>query len=571
VRTSTDDMRSTAKYAAISYCAIGLILGHAWLTQPNFYRATAYLYNSKTARFSAVNAGLVSLYLVGQLVQRLLLGELRLVEAERLHLRARESLVEMFLAMTVFSRTDFHARFLCMFAWTFFLKVFHWLSQERLGYVEQQVIMLSRPRLTHARLVVLFCWLFVTDACMLWHCLHFTSTNGPSIMAMFAFEYAILLIGLLSQIVRYVVFIIDVFVLTEGTWDDKGLWLFYNELLSLFLQLAAYLAFFTYVHLFYSLPLHILRDLAVTARTFRQRLIEFIRYRQVVRSMHTQFPNATEQELAAGDRTCIICREEMFGGAGAKKLVCGHIFHLRCLRSWMERSMSCPTCRRDIRPLRAPTTSARPTASSGAATHHDDVARRNAPGSLSTRPQRGATAPIEAPATAARRVDTSAVPASTQQRMRPSTASADREASDPEHHSRNEWNAHSGRPPWTTARLTEMPPPSSSTSTPAPPPPSSPPPPPPPPPQLLAVLEYIAQTAPHADVQCSPLPPTSTPAQPTRTHTTPASYARPRSATIEDARRLQRQLDDLSSVMRNLIERLEHELEDRDAEQIERR
>jgi len=28
-----------------------------------------------------------------------------------------------------------------------------------------------------------------------------------------------------------------------------------------------------------------------------------------------------------------------------KKLRCGHIFHLRCLKSWLERQQSCPTCR----------------------------------------------------------------------------------------------------------------------------------------------------------------------------------------------------------------------------------
>ena len=70
------------------------------------------------------------------------------------------------------------------------------------------------------------------------------------------------------------------------------------------------------------------------------------------------YPNATAQEMEAlGDRTCIICREEMVaqtdGTEGAarnegpnetpKKLVCGHVFHFHCLRSWLERQQSCPT------------------------------------------------------------------------------------------------------------------------------------------------------------------------------------------------------------------------------------
>jgi len=47
------------------------------------------------------------------------------------------------------------------------------------------------------------------------------------------------------------------------------------------------------------------------------------------------------------DATCIICREEM---ATAKKLLCGHLFHVHCLRSWLERQNTCPTCRALVDP-----------------------------------------------------------------------------------------------------------------------------------------------------------------------------------------------------------------------------
>lgn len=47
----------------------------------------------------------------------------------------------------------------------------------------------------------------------------------------------------------------------------------------------------------------------------------------------------------SGDATCIICREEM---SAAKKLPCGHFFHVHCLRSWLERQQTCPTCRAPV-------------------------------------------------------------------------------------------------------------------------------------------------------------------------------------------------------------------------------
>lgn len=108
---------------------------------------------------------------------------------------------------------------------------------------------------------------------------------------------------------------------------------------------------------YYGLPLNIIRDVYLTARSFITRLRALIRYRNATRDMDRRYPNATEEELTAmSDRTCIICREELTLAAAdqqpgqqdgpnmaPKKLPCGHIFHFQCLRSWLERQQSCPT------------------------------------------------------------------------------------------------------------------------------------------------------------------------------------------------------------------------------------
>jgi hypothetical protein len=39
---------------------------------------------------------------------------------------------------------------------------------------------------------------------------------------------------------------------------------------------------------------------------------------------------------------CLICREGM---DCAKKLPCGHVFHLDCIRMWLQHQQSCPLCR----------------------------------------------------------------------------------------------------------------------------------------------------------------------------------------------------------------------------------
>jgi E3 ubiquitin-protein ligase synoviolin len=134
-----------------------------------------------------------------------------------------------------------------------------------------------------------------------------------------------------------------------------------------FLKLTTYLLFFLLIVAFYGLPLNIIRDVYLTGRSFVTRLRALVRYRAATRNMDERYPDASEDEMSAmTDRTCIICREEMFahgvsenraGDSGSnpaqhvsdgpnttpKKLPCGHIFHFYCLRSWLERQQSCPT------------------------------------------------------------------------------------------------------------------------------------------------------------------------------------------------------------------------------------
>lgn len=81
-----------------------------------------------------------------------------------------------------------------------------------------------------------------------------------------------------------------------------------------------------------------------------------MKYRQAIKDMN-RYDDASEEDLAR-ENTCIICREDMhvwnqndpshIERTRPKKLPCGHILHLGCLKSWMERQQVCPTCRRSV-------------------------------------------------------------------------------------------------------------------------------------------------------------------------------------------------------------------------------
>ncbi|XP_062153725.1 E3 ubiquitin protein ligase RIN2 isoform X1 [Alnus glutinosa] len=80
-----------------------------------------------------------------------------------------------------------------------------------------------------------------------------------------------------------------------------------------------------------------------------KRVKGFIKLRKALGALHAALPDATTEELQAYDDECAICREPM---AKAKKLLCKHLFHLACLRSWLDQGLSetysCPTCRKPL-------------------------------------------------------------------------------------------------------------------------------------------------------------------------------------------------------------------------------
>ncbi|KAM3422281.1 hypothetical protein BST61_g2641 [Cercospora zeina] len=164
-------------------------------------------------------------------------------------------------------------------------------------------------------------------------------------------------------------------------WEDKRRVLFVVEVVTDFVKLVIYIFFFTVSVTFNGLPMHIMRDVYMTFASFSKRVTDYLAYRRATSDMNTRYPDATTAEIR-GD-ACIVCREDMVAwaegeaqavpqaagangqpaaapapapaptrrrdeGMRAKKLPCGHILHLRCLKAWLERQQVCPTCRRPV-------------------------------------------------------------------------------------------------------------------------------------------------------------------------------------------------------------------------------
>ncbi|CAE6485901.1 unnamed protein product [Rhizoctonia solani] len=304
--------------------------------------------------------------MVAKFMQLIFFGPLRANEVERLYDRTWYFLTESLLAFTIF-REDFDAAFVCLFGGLLFVKSFHWILADRVEAMDQQPYP-GPPKIFHIRTLALFNLLALVDVVVIGSLIEVILHEGVDGLVLFVSEYAILLASLLNSWLKYLISVYDIYRASRQggdeapPWEHKSMYIFYVELLTDFLKLSTYLAFFLTVLTYYGLPLNIIRDVFLTARSFIGRVRDLLRYRAATRDMDHRYPDALPAEMEAlGDRTCIICREEMVSrgaaGAGAvaggpnttpKKLPCGHIFHFHCLRSWLERQQSCPTCRRTV-------------------------------------------------------------------------------------------------------------------------------------------------------------------------------------------------------------------------------
>lgn len=324
-------------YAGFSLIATLAVVYHAFSSRRQFYPSMVYLSTSKISLVLLMNMGLVIMYILWELIKRVFLGSLREAEVERLNEQSRREVMEILFAITIF-RQDFSVSFLAMVATLLLIKALHWLAQKRVEYIETTP---TAPMLSHIRIVSFMSFLLLVDSLFLYSSVKFLiQTRQASVSLFFSFEYLILATTTVSIFVKYVFYVSDM--LMEGQWENKAVYTFYLELIRDLLHLSTYLCFFLVIFMNYGVPLHLIRELYETFRNFRIRIADYVRYRKITSNMNDRFPDATAEELDASDSTCIICREEM---TTAKKLICGHLFHVHCLRSWLERQHTCPTCR----------------------------------------------------------------------------------------------------------------------------------------------------------------------------------------------------------------------------------
>lgn len=150
----------------------------------------------------------------------------------------------------------------------------------------------------------------------------------------------------------------------DRVWDNKAYYSKGIDILSALLKAVSHISFIyllTY-HSGLTLPISLIQGTYSSLAQAYTEITHLFSFIEVSKRFDTQLATATQEELDQTDNLCIICREDMYSKEKfaeefgkelsdrktAKKLNCGHILHVKCLKEWLERSDSCPLCRSKV-------------------------------------------------------------------------------------------------------------------------------------------------------------------------------------------------------------------------------
>ncbi|OII73683.1 membrane associated RING finger containing protein [Cryptosporidium ubiquitum] len=320
------------------------------------------------------NAGLLVLYFLGKLVLNIFVGRLRDIELEEIIDQGRMFLLDTIFFLLFSSPTVDNVEVGAMVLSRYItlvlvLKLLHLISHIRINHMFE----LDRPKtITIIRMAALLNILLVIDVSLVFKYYGLLSRDSTLRLWVF-FESVSLFVSCSTSIGKYLVHIVDLKLqaiqlairqeedeaIEQGNtnppgmqahnfvWSNKNAILFYMEVFGDMCSLFTYLLF---IILFLVLnpsriPLYIMGDIFHVLKALYSKLSSFRRYRKLTKNIENRLQEATIEEIERID-TCIVCRDILY--IGSKKIPCGHVFHLDCLKSWFIQQQTCPICRSPI-------------------------------------------------------------------------------------------------------------------------------------------------------------------------------------------------------------------------------
>eukprot|EP00392_Amoebophrya_sp_AT5.2_P009256 g9284.t1 len=321
-------------YFMISAGAAGVNLLHAWSVHEQFYPAVIHLSSDKLSLALLYNFVFATFLLFGYATLKFFIGRLRDLEIEQLIDTGRGFLADTILFLVFYSPTIDQkevATFQLMqyIVGVIFLKMFHLMAQIR---VSSMFEMGTPKRSVKIKLAVLMGLMLGVDL-LLVHNFYAAFGRQSTFYTWILFECVTMLALITVTIFKYTLHLIDTSL--EHGWPGKAAYIFYLELVG---DVCSMLIFLCFMGIFFlqnpnRLPIYMMADIVQVARQLTTRLRNFRKYRMIMSDFENKFRMADSEELANAE-TCIICRDDLHEGSVI--LPCGHIFHVDCLKSWLE-------------------------------------------------------------------------------------------------------------------------------------------------------------------------------------------------------------------------------------------
>lgn len=339
-----------------SYCSVSLVIfaasiiywKNAHWTEENGFDLSIAVLEEPFILWPLVNMAFCVLFLFGKVVQRLLLGNLHITEEQHLQEKFWNFVFyKMIFIFGVVNAQSLH-EVLCWMTWFSllgFLVIFLQLCKDRFDHATSTPTM---PQADHFKLLVLIFSISICSVTLASAASMHIESWGLNYLVFMLTESILIGLKSLHLAIKYIFQLKNL--MNTGLWDTKAQIVYYTDLFLKFLILSIDLGFHFHMllwsNVFVSMASLVLYWNIRTIFSEIKKLLKKHRLnRKILKSVNTRFPMAMEEELESLEDHCAICWDKL---DTARKLPCSHYFHHACLCSWLERDLSCPTCRRSL-------------------------------------------------------------------------------------------------------------------------------------------------------------------------------------------------------------------------------
>ncbi|CEP63408.1 E3 ubiquitin-protein ligase HRD1 LALA0_S08e01772g [Lachancea lanzarotensis] len=310
------------------------------------------------------NFVIINTILLWKGLSKLLFGELRLLEYEHIFERLSFTLVSSFFVTSMYSGDELLGMLLLEGA-LIFVKVFHWVLRDRLEYVIQNTDE-NTPliRLLFSKFVFNICFLAWVDYAVVSYFYRSATLKGKKMLdgstetLLFGTEFAMLFVDVLEVALKTLIVAVELRQIrrAQAHNEDEGAGLegkFIYEMVSELLCRCVKVGLHSILLFSLSMPVMVMKDLVWDSLAIFQTSRLIWKTLRSNKQIDEKLPTVSRSELESADeKMCIVCMDDMLPADEVshprlkpKRLPCNHTLHLGCLKSWMERSQTCPICR----------------------------------------------------------------------------------------------------------------------------------------------------------------------------------------------------------------------------------